>query len=368
MDQKISIFIPVYKESDLLPTLLQGLLNDPYDQKEIFVIVDEPTKKSLEISEELGSDVKFILNGKRKGKAYVLNEAVKESSGDILLFLDADITPPNPYHLLNSVSEEMKNADIIEIKKNVIRDSFLARVINYDYLSFNSTNWIFSRTLGRCLGFNGAAFAIKRKAFESLSGFRRVVSEDLDMGIRSFINDCNFKYINKVQVYNKVPSSWNEWFRQRKRWGIGAALWLKEHYKELLLVVRKNPKVLLSLLLIFPSLPLFVTNMLVPNEIYLKIISILLLFLATKAGLLLHPILFTSIGVALIKNAFASVASFVVYSLLFYYLARKLRYAFNPLEFTVFYFIYSPLWLLIIIASIIKVAINHDKVDIDWKI
>ncbi|NIM46285.1 MAG: glycosyltransferase, partial [Nitrososphaeria archaeon] len=205
MDPKISVLIPVYRESDLLPSLLRGLLNDPYDPKEIIVIIDEPTEKSLDMREELGGDVRFVLNGKRKGKANVLNEAVNESCGDILLFLDADVTLPDPCRLLEVVFEEAKNADLIEIKKTVIRDSILARAVTYDYVGFNSTNWIFSRTLGRCLGFNGAAFAIRREAFEGLGGFRRVISEDLDMGIRSFIGDLEFRYVSRIQVYNKAP-------------------------------------------------------------------------------------------------------------------------------------------------------------------
>jgi len=370
MNPKISIFIPVYGESDLLLPLLHEILNDSYGSKEIFVIIDKPTKGSLEITEKLRNDVKFILNGERKGKVNVLNETVKKSTGEILLFLDSDITlPKNPGHFLKVVSEEAKNADIIEIKKNVLRDSFLAKVVNYDYLSFNSTNWIFSHALGRCLGFNGAAFAIKREVFEALGGFRRVISEDLDMGTRSFIKNYKFKYVEKIQVYNKIYPSWKEWFKQRKRWGLGAALWLKEYYKNLLAVFRKHPKVLLpSLFLILPSLPIFVINMLVPNEIYLKIFFFILLFLGTKAEFFLHPIIFTFVGVALIRNVFASVASFGVYLFIFYYLAHKLRYTFNPLEFTFFYFIYSPLWFLMIITSIMKVAINHDETNIDWKI
>jgi biofilm PGA synthesis N-glycosyltransferase PgaC len=254
LDSKISIFIPVYRESDLLKPLLNRILNDPYNLKEVFVIIDEPTKKSLELSEEFKDQVKFIFNGERKGKANVLNEAVKRSNGELLLFLDGDVAiPTEPIHFLETVFDEAKDVDIVEFKKNVIRDSFLARIVNYDYLSFNSTNWLFSLTLKKCLGFNGAAFAIKRRAFESLGGFRRVISEDLDLGTRSFIKGYSFKYTKKIEVHNKVSPSWRQWFKQRKRWGIGTALWLKDYYRDLLANTRKHPKILLpSLFLILP--------------------------------------------------------------------------------------------------------------------
>jgi cellulose synthase/poly-beta-1,6-N-acetylglucosamine synthase-like glycosyltransferase len=370
LDSKISIFIPVYRESDLLKPLLNRILNDPYNLKEVFVIIDEPTKKSLELSEEFKDQVKFIFNGERKGKANVLNEAVKRSNGELLLFLDGDVAiPTEPIHFLETVFDEAKDVDIVEFKKNVIRDSFLARIVNYDYLSFNSTNWLFSLTLKKCLGFNGAAFAIKRRAFESLGGFRRVISEDLDLGTRSFIKGYSFKYTKKIEVHNKVSPSWRQWFKQRKRWGIGTALWLKDYYRDLLANTRKHPKILLpSLFLIFPSLLLFIINILIPNEIYLKLVSLLLFLIAAKEALFLLPIIFTCMSAVLIENLFATMGSLAACMLIFYSLARKLEYAFNPLEFTFFYFVYSPLWLLLIVVTLVRAMVTPNKLEVDWKI
>jgi glycosyltransferase involved in cell wall biosynthesis len=88
--RKISIFHPVYRESDLLEQLLTSLINDPYKEKEIFVVIDEPTERSLEVSKSFSGEVHFKFNGIRRGKANVLNEVVSESKGEILLFLDSD--------------------------------------------------------------------------------------------------------------------------------------------------------------------------------------------------------------------------------------------------------------------------------------
>ncbi|MEM3641967.1 MAG: hypothetical protein QXH37_08620, partial [Candidatus Bathyarchaeia archaeon] len=44
--RKISVFIPVYKGSDLLEALLEELINCAYENKEIFVAMDEPDEKS----------------------------------------------------------------------------------------------------------------------------------------------------------------------------------------------------------------------------------------------------------------------------------------------------------------------------------
>ncbi len=369
---KVSVFIPVYRESDLLRPLLSALINDPYGEKEIFVIVDEPTVKSREISRDFHDpSIHFIFNGERMGKANVLNEAVSMSDGDILLFLDGDVVIPEDVDgsFLGRVVEAMVGSDIVELKKRIIRDSLLARLVYYDYLSFNSSNLLFSNLIGRCLGLNGAAFAIRREVFERLGGFRRVISEDLDIGTRSFIMGYRFSFLEDVEVLVKVSSSWGQWLNQRKRWGIGAALWLKEYLREILRNLKRYPKVLLpSLLLILPSLPLFAVSILIPNELYLKVLSLSLIVLATKgSGFLFPPIIFTSSIIAL-KNAVAVMLNFSSYLLIFYLFARKLNYPFKPLDFTLFYFIYSPIWLFIIIFSIVMVYFRRGQVKVDWKI
>jgi glycosyltransferase involved in cell wall biosynthesis len=65
----ISVFIPVYKESDFLDILLYKLVKDRYQEKEIFVVIDEPTKKSLDIGKKYGKQCNFIFNKERLGKS-----------------------------------------------------------------------------------------------------------------------------------------------------------------------------------------------------------------------------------------------------------------------------------------------------------
>jgi len=370
MPPTFSIFIPVYRESDLLKPLLERLLADPYEEKEIFVVVDEPTARSLQIVREFSGSVYFIWNGERKGKANVLNELATKSKGEILFFLDSDtLIDDNPKGFLQRIAEEMRDAEIIEMKKKVIRDSFLAKIVSYDYLSFNITNLFFSRKLGRCLGLNGAAFAIKREAFEELGGFRRVIVEDLDIATRAFIKGFRYKFLEDISVSTKAPSSWSKWFEQRKRWGIGSALWLKEHFQNIVRIVKDHPGVLLpSLLFLFPSLPFFLFTMLMPDELYIKAIYISMLVLSTQASLLLPPMAVTSTSLAFIRNLFVMIGSFGAYSTIFYMIARRIGFIFNPIEFMIFYIVYSPLWLLIIIVSLVKVYMGLKNFDIDWKV
>ena len=83
----ISIFIPVYKESNQLESMLNDL-NSQNVSKEIFVTVDEPTAEfSQKIRNLENENVKFIVNKERIGKANAVNSTVKLSSGKCCFFL-----------------------------------------------------------------------------------------------------------------------------------------------------------------------------------------------------------------------------------------------------------------------------------------
>jgi len=87
----ISIFIPVYKDSNELTSTLKKL-NSQNVSKEIFVTVDMPTKDFSEKIKNLAIDnVRFTVNNERIGKANALNNTAKFSSGKVLLFLDSDV-------------------------------------------------------------------------------------------------------------------------------------------------------------------------------------------------------------------------------------------------------------------------------------
>ncbi len=87
----VSIFIPVYKESNQLANMLKELSSQNV-VKEIFVTVDDPTDEfAQKIKNIEDKNVKVIINKERIGKANALNSTVKLSSAKVLLFLDSDV-------------------------------------------------------------------------------------------------------------------------------------------------------------------------------------------------------------------------------------------------------------------------------------
>jgi len=366
----ISIFIPVYKESDQLASMLKDLSHQNVS-KEIFVTVDEPSEEFLEKIKQFESDsnIMFIINKERVGKANALNSTTKLSSGRVLCFLDSDVGIPDDPDYLRKIVMEMQRVDVLDIKKKVTRGkSFLSKMAYYEYFTFNISAWLASRYMHKCPAVNGAAFAIKREVFEKIGGFHKVVAEDIDIATRAFLEDSSFAYTHDVEVENVVHSEWGKWFRQRRRWAIGQALWLKIWYKDLAKRFFKKPQVFLpSLFFLYPSVAMFVLSAVVPSLWMYNSLLIFSLFLSVKFNLVL-PIFLVSLATAdILKVLLISGSSFAITAAVFYGFSRKLGFKIKLHELFVYYFFYSSVWMAIIILGHIQVFALGKKAGPDWK-
>ncbi len=365
----ISIFIPVYKESDQLVDML-GKLSAQNVSKEIFVSVDEPTEKFLEKIKALEREnVTFIVNKERMGKANALNETTKLSTGKVLLFLDSDVGIPDDKDYLRKIVMEMQHADVLDIKKRVTKDkSFLSKMAYYEYFTFNISAWLASKYMHKCPAVNGAAFAIKREMFEKVHGFRKVVAEDIDIATRAFMEDSRFAYTPEVEVQNVVHSDWKKWFTQRRRWAIGQALWLKDWYKDLVRRFIKKPQVFLpSLFFLYPSVAVFFLSALIPSLWMYNSLLFFSLFLSVKFNIAL-PIFLVSLATAdILKILLISMSGFAITAAVFYGFSRKLGFRDLKLhELFVYYFFYSSVWMIIIVIGHVQVLFGK-KAAPDWQ-
>ncbi len=92
-DSKVSVIIPARNEEKNLPHILQSLKNQTFKPHEIIVVDDFSEDKTKEIALENG--VKLIENTQMPpgwtGKTWAVWNGFLNSSGDILVFLDADV-------------------------------------------------------------------------------------------------------------------------------------------------------------------------------------------------------------------------------------------------------------------------------------
>lgn len=365
--KRVSILIPAYRGGPGLERLLQKIISDPYPNKEIIVVVDEPDEKVIALADKLCGVVRFILNEKRVGKAEALNQAVKLSTGEILLFLDAD-TEPGTDHFISIVVDELDGYDVLDVKKVVKAENFLQKMIYYEYLGFNAASWVLSKRLGRVPGINGACFAVKRELVERVGGIPYTISEDLDLALRFVRTGGRFKYTTKAFVYTGAPRTWENWVAQRKRWAIGLGHWVRSNLRSLLNEFRKSPtNYLTSIILLFPSLIAGAIAALFGEPLLLFLqISLLSSILPFTAGIRFFGIAFAlssikGLATYLLSTAFGFGAGCIAFK----FFSMKLGYRFRLLEFLAYILVYSPLWLAFALYGIAAVTVGKEP-KIDW--
>ncbi|MBS3176618.1 glycosyltransferase family 2 protein [Candidatus Woesearchaeota archaeon] len=91
---KLSIIIPVYNEVQTIKEIIEKVDALPLEnvEKEIIVVDDCSRDGTREVLKKLGSKkIKILFHEKNKGKGGALKTGLKEITGDIVIFQDADL-------------------------------------------------------------------------------------------------------------------------------------------------------------------------------------------------------------------------------------------------------------------------------------
>ena len=199
---RISVVIPTYNEEANIKETLISVKNQrcsvPY---EIIVVDGRSSDETVSIAKNYA---KTYISPK-KGKANQLNYAVCETSGDLLVFLDAD-TIIEPYFL-------QKIYKIFQKHKNLFACSARVKYYNGKSISFNLGSQKFTITMyfflnwtmhiyyfcKSLLGFPeliGCNIIVRRDTFFKVRGFRQLPSNLI--GIDKVFSDSLIHLIKKI--------------------------------------------------------------------------------------------------------------------------------------------------------------------------
>ncbi len=180
---KISILIPARNEEDNLPRLLGSILRQEYENMEVLVYDDESDDGTWAVIERFsGKDARIRgIRGKGKppgwvGKNYALHVLSEMATGDILMFLDADVYIRDRL-LLKRMACNMRPGKVIT---GFLRyrggGTFVLTVLSYLY---------FQIPFPLRGGVNGQMWAITREDYRRLEphrAFSKEVLEDVKIG------------------------------------------------------------------------------------------------------------------------------------------------------------------------------------------
>ena len=180
----ISVIVPVYNGGEAFKECLESIgALDPHPL-ELIVADDGSTDGSGDIAREFGAQV-ILLPGSANGPAHARNRGAEQARGEILYFVDADVTvPPDALaQLANRFSADPGLAAIIGSYDDApTAPGFFAQ---YKNLIHHYTHQISSPEGST---FWGACGAMVRRVFEEMGGFDesyvRPCIEDIELGYR----------------------------------------------------------------------------------------------------------------------------------------------------------------------------------------
>lgn len=237
--KKISVIVPVYNRLKHLRSLLICLLNQEVQPFELIISDDGSSEKIMDFIEDLIPKAKFKIKyvwqedlGFRKTRA--LNNAVKESEGEILVFCDQDLLFPEDYlkvisqnisknvflmsrpmstteiekeKIINDLDKGIKYRDIIKYlpdsyvkgEKKTLKKDFFRRILNKIKLNKRGIRLV------------GMSYAMYKEIYVAVNGYdeqyRGWGLEDDDFGNRLYVYGIKGKEMraNYIQLHLYHP-------------------------------------------------------------------------------------------------------------------------------------------------------------------
>ncbi len=168
----LSIIIPTYNEENYLPLLLRSVLAQTFKDYEIIVADNHSSDRTADFARLAGAKV---VEG--AGPAGGRNRGAAAASGEILLFLDADVILPDPWFLQMTVAEfEKRRLGVATCRIDPMSKKPVDKIF---HAAFNYFMWVTQATTPHAPGF--CIFA-RKSVHDAIRGFDEEIklAEDHD--------------------------------------------------------------------------------------------------------------------------------------------------------------------------------------------
>ncbi len=223
---KISVIIPARNEEDALAACIESVLQQDYEDYEMIVVNDGSTDQTAEIAARYPLTLVNFDHG--HSAAFARNAGAKKAKGDVLYFLDADVSLPNE-RFLSRLAEDYELGEAVGHRIDTPAPrNFIQRCQVVGRKRFVHPDERLVQDLSRHpedhAGIPGLR-SIKTGVFKELGGFDESIFyfEDGDLDARFVKLGGRFVYDPELVIHHEEPADLGEIIRQA-RW-IGRGLY-----------------------------------------------------------------------------------------------------------------------------------------------
>ena len=228
---KISVIIPAYNEEKVIANTIEGLIETKYPNKEIILVDDGSTDKTLSIAMQYKDKIR-VLHKENGGKATALNYGTVYAKGDVIVIVDADTIIGR-----NSLKEIVKGFEINEHVAAVAGNIKVRNRMNWltkcQALEYITGIQIVRRAFdifGSITIVPGALGAFKKSFLTEAGAYGKdTIVEDFDQTVKLLKAGLITQGSTKATAYTEAPNTMKDFVAQRKRWYRGNIQVLKRH-------------------------------------------------------------------------------------------------------------------------------------------
>lgn len=227
---RISVIVPAYNEENVIRSTIESLLATDYQDKEIIVVDDGSTDKTLEIAMAYKDKIK-VIHKENGGKASALNQGLLYATGEIVTIVDADTIIG--YSSLKHIAKAMVDENVAAVAGNVKIRNKVNWLTWCQALEYMSGIQIMRRGLdyfGAITIVPGALGAFRKKKLDEAGAYHKdTLVEDFDATMKVLRSGMVVSGSSMATAYTQAPQTLRDYYNQRKRWYRGNLQVLKRH-------------------------------------------------------------------------------------------------------------------------------------------
>ena len=267
----VAILVAAHNEEKVIAACLDHLLRLDYPRQllQIIVVDDRSTDATAAILDDYARSHPELTVIHRPhdavpGKPAAILDALKQVKSHIAVFFDADYLPAPP--LLTKLVAPFLDPQVGATMGRVVpynsNANLLTRLLDLERRGGYAIDQSARCQLGLLPQFGGTVGGIRMAAMRDVGGWSTAtLAEDTDLTYRLFINGWTVEYVDDALCYEESPESWQERFRQVRRWSCGHNQCLFRYFWPVLTtphqsLERRLDAALVLLFFLFPPLAL----------------------------------------------------------------------------------------------------------------
>jgi cellulose synthase/poly-beta-1,6-N-acetylglucosamine synthase-like glycosyltransferase/spore germination protein YaaH/peptidoglycan/xylan/chitin deacetylase (PgdA/CDA1 family) len=229
----VSVIIPAYNERGVVARTIRSVLENDYTKMEIVFVDDGSTDGTADAVEREfeGNPYVRIVRQANGGKAAALNNGIKQSTGEIIVGLDADTQFPE--QTISRLLRHFANARVGAVAGNVKvgnRINLITKWQALEYITSQNVDRLAYAQLNAVTVVPGAIGAWRRQALEEVGGYLTdTLAEDMDLTWRIRRKGWKIETEAGAVALTEAPATTKSFFKQRFRWSYGTLQCLWKH-------------------------------------------------------------------------------------------------------------------------------------------